>query len=238
MARLKPTARAKARMFENQTAEDAAIINADDTVAPQYAPCEPRVFWFSRTSASPAAAFFAAMKSFSGATARNRVLLERQVIGLRGNHNVENVLAAAAAARIAGVEPAAIAEGVRSFAGVEHRLEFVATIAGVDYFNDSKATNVDATLKALDAFSGNVLVILGGKDKGSDLRDSSRAAAQPGALGAADRQRRGKNREATCGRRPRGARRDTGGAPGNCRAARATRRHGSAGSGLREFRPV
>jgi UDP-N-acetylmuramoylalanine--D-glutamate ligase len=79
-------------------------------------------------------------------------------------------LAAAAAARLAGVEPAAIAEGVRTFAGVEHRIEYVATISGVEYFNDSKATNVDATLKALDAFSGNVLVILGGKDKGSDFR--------------------------------------------------------------------
>jgi UDP-N-acetylmuramoylalanine--D-glutamate ligase len=98
------------------------------------------------------------------------VLLTRKDIGLRGSHNIENVLAAAAAARLAGVEPGAIAEGVRTFAGVEHRIEYVATIGGVEYFNDSKATNVDATLKALDAFSGNVLVILGGKDKGSDFR--------------------------------------------------------------------
>ena len=96
------------------------------------------------------------------------VLLERKVIGLRGSHNIENVLAAATAARLAGAEPAAIAEGVRTFAGVEHRIEYVATISGVEYFNDSKATNVDATLKALDAFPGRILVILGGKDKGSD----------------------------------------------------------------------
>jgi UDP-N-acetylmuramoylalanine--D-glutamate ligase len=60
---------------------------------------------------------------------------------------------------------------VRSFAGVEHRLEFVAEIGGVRYYNDSKATNVDATLKALDAFSGRILVILGGKDKGSDYSE-------------------------------------------------------------------
>jgi UDP-N-acetylmuramoylalanine--D-glutamate ligase len=98
------------------------------------------------------------------------VLLERKVIGLRGSHNIENVLAAAAAAKLAGAEPGAIAEGVRTFAGVEHRIEYVATISGVEYFNDSKATNVDATLKALDAFPGNVLVILGGKDKGCDYR--------------------------------------------------------------------
>jgi UDP-N-acetylmuramoylalanine--D-glutamate ligase len=120
------------------------------------------------------------------------VLLERKLIGLRGSHNLENVLAAAAAARLAGVEPGAIAEGVRTFAGVEHRIEYVATISGVEYFNDSKATNVDATLKALDAFSGNVLVILGGKDKGSDfkiLRAALRQQARMALLigGAADK---------------------------------------------------
>ena len=97
------------------------------------------------------------------------VLLRRSDIGLRGEHNVENVLAAAAATFLAGASPAAIAEGVRSFAGVEHRLEFVAEIGGVAYYNDSKATNVDATLKAIDAFEGNLLIILGGKDKGGDF---------------------------------------------------------------------
>jgi UDP-N-acetylmuramoylalanine--D-glutamate ligase len=89
-------------------------------------------------------------------------------IPLAGAHNVENVLAAVTAARLADVDAATIAKAVRSFEGVEHRLEFVKEIAGVRYFNDSKATNVDATLKALDAFPGRILVILGGKDKGSD----------------------------------------------------------------------
>ncbi|HEX9457304.1 MAG TPA: cyanophycin synthetase, partial [Candidatus Acidoferrum sp.] len=96
------------------------------------------------------------------------VLLHRRDIGLRGEHNLENVLAAASAAYLAGAQPAAIASGVRSFAGVEHRLEFVAEIGGASYYNDSKATNVDATLKAIDAFPGRLLLILGGKDKGSD----------------------------------------------------------------------
>jgi UDP-N-acetylmuramoylalanine--D-glutamate ligase len=81
---------------------------------------------------------------------------------------VENVLAAVIIARLAGVDSGTIAKAVKSFAGVEHRLEFVADIRGVRYYNDSKATNVDATLKALDAFAGRILVILGGKDKGSD----------------------------------------------------------------------
>jgi UDP-N-acetylmuramoylalanine--D-glutamate ligase len=172
---------AKARMFENQTAEDAAVVNADDAVAPQYAPAEPRVFWFSGLKRVASGCYLRGEEIVFRCDGVESVLAERKLIGLRGSHNIENVLAAAAAARLAGVEPSAIAEGVRTFAGVEHRIEYVATISGVEYFNDSKATNVDATLKALDAFSGNVLVILGGKDKGSDyriLRQSLRSRAR------------------------------------------------------------
>jgi UDP-N-acetylmuramoylalanine--D-glutamate ligase len=162
--------RAKARLFENQTAEDAAVINADDANAHQYAPGLPRVFWFSREKRVASGCYMRGDELVFRSDGTECVLLERKVIGLRGSHNIENVLAAATAAKLAGVEPAAIAEGVRTFAGVEHRIEYVATISGVEYFNDSKATNVDATLKALDAFPGNVLVILGGKDKGSDYK--------------------------------------------------------------------
>jgi len=162
--------RAKARMFENQSEEDAAVINADDAMAPQYAPAGPRVLWFSRQKRVASGCYLRGEEIVFRSDGTECVLLERKIIGLRGSHNIENVLAAAAAARLAGVEPSAIAEGVRTFAGVEHRIEYVATISGVEYFNDSKATNVDATLKALDAFPGNVLVILGGKDKGSDYR--------------------------------------------------------------------
>jgi UDP-N-acetylmuramoylalanine--D-glutamate ligase len=175
--------RAKARMFENQTEEDAAVINADDAVAPQYAPAGPRVFYFSRVTRVASGCYLRGEEIVFRCDGTETVLLARKDIGLRGSHNVENVLAAAAAARLAGAEPAAIAEGVRTFAGVEHRIEYVATISGVEYFNDSKATNVDATLKALDAFPANVLVILGGKDKSGDfgilrpaLRDHARMA--------------------------------------------------------------
>ena len=162
--------RAKARMFENQAAGDAAVINAEDAIAPQYAPAEPRLFWFSRLKRVANGCYLRGDEIVFRCEGAETVLLERKHIGLRGSHNLENVLAAACAARLAGAEPAAIAEGVRTFAGVEHRIEYVATISGVEYYNDSKATNVDATLKALDAFPGNVLVILGGKDKGSDYR--------------------------------------------------------------------
>jgi UDP-N-acetylmuramoylalanine--D-glutamate ligase len=161
--------RAKARIFENQVESDAAILNADDEGAAQYAPSRPRVFWFSRTKRVARGIFLRDAEIVLRDDGAETILLRRGDIGLRGEHNVENILAAAGAASLAGVGPSAIASGVKSFAGVEHRLEFVAEINGVSYYNDSKATNVDATLKALDAFPGNLIVILGGKDKGGDF---------------------------------------------------------------------
>jgi UDP-N-acetylmuramoylalanine--D-glutamate ligase len=166
--------KAKARLFENQLETDAAIINADDAGAATFAPSRPQIFWFSRAKRVASGIFLRDDQVVLRRDGAETVLLRRADIGLRGEHNVENVLAAAGAAFLAGVLPKDIAAGVRSFAGVEHRLEFVAEINGVNYYNDSKATNVDATLKALDAFPGNLLVILGGKDKGGDftlLRD-------------------------------------------------------------------
>jgi UDP-N-acetylmuramoylalanine--D-glutamate ligase len=89
-------------------------------------------------------------------------------IPIRGLHNVENTMAAIAAAHLAGATTARVSAAVRTFRAVEHRLEFVRERNGVAYYNDSKATNVDATLKAVDAFEGGLWIILGGKDKGSD----------------------------------------------------------------------
>lgn len=89
-------------------------------------------------------------------------------IPLKGAHNLENVLAGVSIGALVGCQPDQIREAVRKFKAVEHRLEFVAKIAGVDYYNDSKATNVDATIKALESFPANIHLILGGKDKGSD----------------------------------------------------------------------
>jgi UDP-N-acetylmuramoylalanine--D-glutamate ligase len=159
---------AKARLFENQTGDDAAILNADDARTSPYAPSLPRVYWFSRKQRVTQGAYVRDEEIVFRQDGEEEVLLRVEDIPLVGAHNVENVLAAAAATRLAGAPASAIAKGVRSFAGVEHRLEFVSEVAGVRYYNDSKATNVDATLKALDAFPGRILVILGGKDKGSD----------------------------------------------------------------------
>jgi UDP-N-acetylmuramoylalanine--D-glutamate ligase len=159
---------AKARIFENQLEQDAAILNADDPATTPYAPLKPRLFWFSRKQRVTQGALLRADDIVFREDGREEVLLAKTDVPLPGAHNLENVLAAVAAARIAGASARSVAEGVRSFKGVEHRLEFVAEIEAVRYYNDSKATNVDATLKALESFAGRILVILGGKDKGSD----------------------------------------------------------------------
>jgi UDP-N-acetylmuramoylalanine--D-glutamate ligase len=165
---LEAYSRAKARIFENQTETDSAVLNADDPATTPLAPAKPHVYWFSRKQRVAQGAFVRGNEIVFRHDGQEETVLRLKEIPLAGGHNVENVLAAVAAARLAGAEPAAIAKGVRSFTGVEHRLEFVAEIGGVRYYNDSKATNVDATLKALDAFPGRILILLGGKDKGSD----------------------------------------------------------------------
>lgn len=160
--------RMKARIFENQTERDAAVLNADDPRTPAYAPAAPQIFWFSRAQRVASGTYLRGEDLIFRREGAEVPILRRNDIRLRGAHNLENVLAAIAGAYLAGASPEAIATGVRSFKGVEHRLEFVAEISGVSYYNDSKATNVDATLKAFDAFPGRLFVILGGKDKDSD----------------------------------------------------------------------
>jgi UDP-N-acetylmuramoylalanine--D-glutamate ligase len=174
-------ARAKGRLFEAQAADDFAVLNADDPTCIGYAArAESRPVWFS--TARPVDGYWADHeKLYSGGEA----FLCLRDIPLRGRHNVENVLASAAAAHLAGAPLEAIAAAVKTFPGVEHRLEFVRALRGVEFYNDSKATNVDATLKALDAFPGGLWVILGGKDKGSDytpLRDPLRRKARAALL--------------------------------------------------------
>jgi UDP-N-acetylmuramoylalanine--D-glutamate ligase len=160
-------ARAKMRMFENQLDRDAAVLNADDPEVTRRMPSKPHIYWFSRQKRVAEGTFIRDDKIVFRADGAETVLARREEIPLRGEHNVENVLAACAAAYLAGAAPAAIAAGVKSFPGVEHRLEFVAEISGIAFYNDSKATNVDATLKAVESFPGPLIVILGGKDKGS-----------------------------------------------------------------------
>ncbi len=160
---------AKARVFENQQGSDFAVLNADDaTCVAMAARTRAQVFWFSRQKEVEKGAWVREGKIVFRNSDEQREILQVSEIPLKGAHNLENVLAAVCAGMLMGCAPAKIRDAVRNFRAVEHRLEFVATIGGVDYYNDSKATNVDATIKALESFPANIHLILGGKDKGSD----------------------------------------------------------------------
>jgi UDP-N-acetylmuramoylalanine--D-glutamate ligase len=156
-------AAAKGRLFETQRPGDIAVLNADDAVCVAYAGRSTAAAqWFSsRRNVEPGAWLCGDTLVLDG-----KALMPAGDIPIRGRHNVENVLAASIAAARAGVSHAGIASAVGTFRAVEHRLEFVRSVSGVEFYNDSKATSVDATLKALDAFAGGLWVILGGKDKG------------------------------------------------------------------------
>ncbi len=159
---------AKARIFAKQTELDATVLNADDLPTAVLAPKKPQVFCFSRKKLVDQGACLRGDDVVIVHRGKQEFVMKVADIPLLGGHNVENVLAAATAARLAEVDAGTIGKAIKSFTAVEHRLEFVADLGGVRYYNDSKATNVDATLKALDAFPGRILIILGGKDKGSD----------------------------------------------------------------------
>src|SRR5580658_1381221 len=165
---------AKARIFQNQRGDDFAVLNEDDPTCVTMAErTRAQVFWFSRQKEVKQGAWVREGNILfrdgraEAKTSQREIMLVSE-IPLKGAHNLENALAAVCAGALMGCAPEKIRQAVREFKAVEHRLEFVATIRGVDYYNDSKATNVDATIKALESFPANIHLILGGKDKGSD----------------------------------------------------------------------
>lgn len=159
-------ARAKARIFENQTLQNTCVLNADDVWCRRLARrCRAPIFWFSRRRRLRQGVFFEqgdVVLRWRGRHARWK--LESR---LPGAHNVENILAAVAMAWAARVPLPAIQRTLRRFPGVEHRIEWIRTVKGVSYMNDSKATNVDSTRVALESFAGSLILILGGQGKGS-----------------------------------------------------------------------
>jgi UDP-N-acetylmuramoylalanine--D-glutamate ligase len=162
---------AKARIFENQQSTDFGILNADDpTCAGLKSKVKGALYWFSRKQRveSGASVTHDNGQIIFRANGQETSVLSLNDIHLKGAHNLENVLAAVCIGMIAGCTPQQVRAAVTEFHGVEHRLELAATIHGVAYYNDSKATNVDATIKALESFPGSIHLILGGKDKGSD----------------------------------------------------------------------
>jgi UDP-N-acetylmuramoylalanine--D-glutamate ligase len=160
---------AKARVFENQSADDFTVLNADDpTTAGLSGRTRAQLFWFSRKQEIERGTFARGTHICFRDGHSEREVMPLAEVPLKGGHNLENVLAGVSIGMLVGCQPEQVRAAVRNFKAVEHRLEFVARVAGVDYYNDSKATNVDATIKALESFPGNIHLILGGKDKGSD----------------------------------------------------------------------
>jgi UDP-N-acetylmuramoylalanine--D-glutamate ligase len=162
-------AAAKHRIFMNQGPGDVAILNADDEIVASWASgLRAHVARFSVKQQLEEGLFLRGREIVSRTTAGERVLLMSHEMKLRGLHNIENVLAALAAGLACGAAPDSMRQTIKNFEPVEHRLEFVAEIQGVKFYNDSKATSVDATLKALEAFAdeaGKIVLILGGRGK-------------------------------------------------------------------------
>lgn len=162
---------AKAKTFANQTEDQYVVLNYDDKLC----------YDLGKTSKAKIVPFSRLTELEFGAFVKDGKLVIRNEAGelitlcgtdelqIPGGHNVENALAAAAISYFAGIEPEVIASVLRSFMGVEHRIEYVATVDGVRYVNDSKGTNPDSTIKAVEAFSGNIILIAGGYDKGSEF---------------------------------------------------------------------
>ena len=161
-------AAAKHRIFMNQTSGDTAVLNADDeTVSSWAGGLEARIIWFS-TKRELERGLFLRGRELVVRTDEERIIVKADEMKLRGVHNVENVLAACAAALAAGASVESMRGTIRDFEPVEHRLEFVRELNDIKFYNDSKATSVDATLKALEAFAsdnGKVVLILGGRGK-------------------------------------------------------------------------
>lgn len=185
---------AKERIFAAQDEHDSVVLNADNARAAEAAErSAARVYWFSMEHEVSQGAWVkdGYLVYRPAPDAAEEQVMPLSKIPLKGEHNVENVLAAVCAARLAGAPTEMVRRAIENFKAVEHRLEYVATVRGVEYYNDSKATNVDATAKAVAAFPGGVHLILGGKDKGSDytlleplLRERVRAVYTIGSAAA------------------------------------------------------
>jgi UDP-N-acetylmuramoylalanine--D-glutamate ligase len=168
---------AKARIFANQTPSDCAVLNDDDPTARQLAArTRADVLRFSRRRALEHGVFVRDGWIAAKLNGHVETIGPLSEIVLRGQHNVENVLAATACALWTGLAPEAIRRGIARFRGVPHRIELVRDLHGVHYYNDSKGTNVASTIKALESFGESIVLIAGGVGKGQDFAPLASAA--------------------------------------------------------------
>lgn len=174
---LEKYAASKFRITENQTNDDWFIYHYDDPIIKQHAEAlkkkddAPRLLAFSNTKEVPKGAFVRNKNIIIKINEEEEILMPTSELSLNGRHNLNNGLATALAARAAEIKNDIIRESLRTFEGVEHRLEHVRTVNGVKYINDSKATNINAVWYALDSFNTPMVLILGGRDKGNDYTE-------------------------------------------------------------------
>jgi UDP-N-acetylmuramoylalanine--D-glutamate ligase len=160
----------KERIFANQTGDDYIVLNYDDVIVRKMADKVPsQVFFFSRQVELTSGIFVKNGMIIMKWQGKTYIVCPTNKIQLRGGHNIENVLAACGVAFFAGVSLAAMVRTLVGFTGVEHRIEMVTTVDGVIYYNDSKATNPESSIKALEAFNEPIILIAGGRDKNTDL---------------------------------------------------------------------
>ncbi len=163
---------AKLRLFENQTEDDFSVLNFDDPVLRASAfRTKGRLLWFSRSSEVESGAFVRDGNIIFKFDGKEQKICPASDVKIPGVHNLENALAAVCLSLPLGVSASTVAHTLRTFAGVEHRIEFVAEKSGVRYINDSKGTNPDATLKAIAAMTRPTVLILGGYDKHSEFEE-------------------------------------------------------------------
>lgn len=170
-------AASKFRITENQTAKNWFIFNYDDPMIKKHVEelqmkeSFPQLWGFSNKNEVPEGAFIRNEQIIFRFNNKEETLMPVYELGLRGQHNLQNGLAAALAARAAEIKNETIRESLKTFTGVEHRLEIARVVDGVKYINDSKATNVNAVWFALDSFNVPLTLILGGRDKGNDYSE-------------------------------------------------------------------
>lgn len=164
---LEEYAAVKARIFQRQGPDDVSAVNHDDPrVRAMAAGTRAAVWPFSQTVPLERGLWTDGTAFYAGREA----VAEVSETPLRGRHNLENVLCALTMARAGGFDWERVREGLRAFRGVEHRIEHVASVGGVDFYNDSKSTNIDSLKVALESFTVPVVLIAGGRGKGSDYR--------------------------------------------------------------------
>ena len=161
---------AKANIFKKQIPSDYTVLNYDDPLTAELAAKVPgSVIFFSRRHILDRGVFVRNMELVVALNDHEKIICRVDEVKIPGAHNLENALAAVAAGFAMGVRQEILAHTLKTFPGVEHRLEFVAEINGVRYINDSKGTNPDASIKGLEAYSQPIVLIAGGRNKGSDF---------------------------------------------------------------------